>query len=388
LVEACVSALAGFSECPSRKGSVFSIFRPIRVPGKKAVHEHTIAGYARERIRRRIALDSSTSLDRTLISVVVPIYKEERNVAPLVKRLDGIFTRIGCPWELVFALDPSPDRTEEEIVALIEADYPIRLIKFSRRIGKPLSLLAGLGHCTGDACVVMDADLQDPPELIDQMIQKWREGFMVVIAQRRSRTGENLFYLKAAESFYWLLEKIGEVKVPRNTGDFRLLDAKVVAEACRFRERHGFLRGITAAVGFPTVTIPFDRDARLSGKTQISIAGAMNIALDGIIPFSRVPMRLILGFGVALSLVGMASALVWLVASVVQGFSGHWPISLLTILLVMLSGFSIAALGVVGEYVVRSYEETRERPLYIVEQVREAASLARTQAATRRSHKG
>ena len=333
-------------------------------------------------------MDNSTSLDRTLISVVVPIYKEERNVAPLVKRLDGIFKRIGCLWELVFALDPSPDRTEEEIVALIEADYPIRLIKFSRRIGKPLSLLAGLEHCTGDASVVMDADLQDPPELIEQMIQQWRDGFMVVIAQRRSRTGENLFYLKAAETFYWLLEKIGEVKVPRNTGDFRLLDAKVVAEACRFRERHGFLRGITAAVGFPTVTIPFDRDARHSGKTQISIAGAMNIALDGIIPFSRVPMRLILGFGAALSLVGTVSALVWLVASIIQGFSGHWPISLLTILLVMLSGFGIAAIGVVGEYVVRSYEEIRERPLYIVEQVREAASLARTPAATRCSHKG
>lgn len=327
-------------------------------------------------------MDSRISRDPGLISVVVPIYKEERNVAPLVKRLDAVFKGIGCGWELVFALDPSPDRTEDEIVSLIEADYPIRLVKFSRRIGKPLSLLAGLEHCKGDACVVMDADLQDPPELIVQMVQKWREGFMVVIAQRRSRVGENLLYLKAAECFYWLLEKIGEVKVPRNTGDFRLLDARVVAEACRFREHHGFLRGIVAAVGFPTTTIPFDRDARHAGKTQISLLGATNIALDGIIPFSRVPMRLILGTGIALSGLGIASGLIWLIASIVLGFSGHWPIVLLAILLALFSGLVLAGLGIVGEYVVRSYEETRERPLYIVELLREAASLAQTDRKT------
>lgn len=320
---------------------------------------------------------SPVSSDMQLVSVVVPIYKEERNVAPLVRRLEGIFERIGCRWELVFALDPSPDRTEEEIVALMEADYPIRLITFSRRIGKPLSLLAGLDHCMGDACVVMDADLQDPPELIEQMVQKWREGYKVVIAQRRSRRGEHPLYLKAAEFFYWLLDKISEVKVPRDAGDFRLMDARVVAEVCRFRERHAFLRGITAAVGFPTTVVPFDRDARRSGKTQISMLGAMNIALDGIIPFSRAPVRLVLALGVGLSFVGLASALIWVLAGLIQGFSGHWPISLLIVLLLMLSGITLTALGILGEYLVRVYEETRERPLYIVNQVKEAASMNR-----------
>jgi dolichol-phosphate mannosyltransferase len=321
-------------------------------------------------------LDPSVSPDAPLISVLVPIYNEQHNVVPLVRRLEEIFQRMGLRWELVFALDPSPDGTQEEIVSLIEADYPIRLVLFSRRIGKPLSLLAGLDHCTGDACVVMDADLQDPPELIEQMVQKWRDGYKVVIAQRRSRKGERFLYLKAAELFYWLLDKISEVKVPRNTGDFRLLDARVVTEVRRFKERHGFFRGITAAVGFPTAVVPFDREARYSGKTQISWLGAVNIALDGIIPFSRAPVRLVLVSGVALLLLGLASGLIWLFAGLAKGFSAHWPIAGLAVLLVGLSGIIVTSLGILGEYLVRVYEEARERPLYIVQELKEARSLS------------
>ncbi len=187
---------------------------------------------------------------KTVISVVIPLYNEENNVGPLVERLESVLGRLGCDWEFVFALDPSPDRTREKILALIDAGHRIRLITFSRRIGKPLSLMAGLDHSRGDACVIIDADLQDPPEFIEEMVKKWREGYEVVIPQRVSRKGESLLYLKAAEAFYWLFGKVAEVSVPTNTGDFRLLDARVVREMCRFRERHGFLRGITAAAGF------------------------------------------------------------------------------------------------------------------------------------------
>jgi polyisoprenyl-phosphate glycosyltransferase len=165
---------------------------------------------------------------RALISVVVPLYKEEKNVRPLVDRLEKVFAHLSYDWEIVFALDPSPDRTKEIIWECIEENFPIRLITFSRRIGKPLSLMAGLDCCKGDACVVIDADLQDPPELIANMIEKWEQGFEVVIAKRTSRKGENFLYLKAARLFYWILEKISEVKVPRDTGDFRLLDSRVV----------------------------------------------------------------------------------------------------------------------------------------------------------------
>ena len=213
--------------------------------------------------------------DKPLISIVIPLYNEENNVQPLVERLAAVLNRAECSWELVFALDPSPDRTQQKIRELMDANYPIRLVTFSRRIGKPLSVLAGLDHCRGDACIIIDADLQDPPELIEQMIEKWRQGFEVVIPQRVSRKGENFFYLIAADIFYWLLGKIAEVEVPKNTGDFRLMDARVVREVCRFRERHGFLRGIVASAGFRTAIIPYYREPRFTGRTQIPLAGAI-----------------------------------------------------------------------------------------------------------------
>ena len=310
-----------------------------------------------------------------MISVVVPLYNEEDNVTPLMERLEQVFHRLHCRWEVVFALDPSTDRTRDKILELINSGYPIRLITFSRRIGKPLSLLAGLDHCLGDACVVIDADLQDPPELIEEMVHKWRDGAKVVIAQRISRKGENLLYLKAARFFYWLLEQISEVKIPRDAGDFRLLDARVVREIRRFRERHGFLRGITAAAGFPVTVVPFDRDPRLTGKTQISFRGAINIALDGIVPFSRSPVRIILLLGLVLSLLGLGIGLIWLFSGLFTGFSAQWPIMLLCILMLLFTGITTTSIGVLGEYMVRTYEESRERPLYVVDSIEEAPAL-------------
>ncbi|MEW6111981.1 MAG: glycosyltransferase family 2 protein [Thermodesulfobacteriota bacterium] len=322
-------------------------------------------------------MDTPKETGAVLISVVVPLYNEEANVLPLMQRLREVFTNIGCVWEVVFALDPSPDQTHERIRQLIEEGYPIRLVTFSRRIGKPLSLLAGLDYSRGDAVITIDADLQDPPELIQEMVAKWREGFKVVIAQRRSRKGEHLLYLKCAQLFYWLLDKISEVKIPRNTGDFRLLDARVVREIRRFRERHGFLRGLTALVGFPTTVVPFDRDPRRSGKTQISLLGAMNIALDGIVPLSRVPLRLMFVLGAILLLAGILGGAAWLLCGLVAGFSARWPLTSLGLLMVGLSGLVIACMGILGEYVARTYEEARPRPLYIVDELIEATSLAK-----------
>ncbi|HMK37048.1 MAG TPA: glycosyltransferase family 2 protein [Desulfomonilaceae bacterium] len=322
-------------------------------------------------------MNSVNSANPLLISVVVPIYREERNVRPLTERLAHVFARLGCSWELIFALDPSPDRTHDEILRLFDEQYPIRVITFSRRIGKPLSLIAGLDHVQGNACVIIDADLQDPPELIEEMVRKWEEGFEVVIAGRVSRKGENFLYLKAAQTFYWLLDKMSDVQVPKNTGDFRLLDVRVVEQIRRFRERHGFLRGMTAAAGFRTTVIPYDRDPRLSGRTQISFRGALNIALDGIVPFSRVPVRAVFVVGVSLLAIGLVSACVWLIAGLLNGFSKNEPITFLCILITFLSGIVVSSLGILGEYLVRTYEETRERPLYIVDRIEESPSLHR-----------
>jgi glycosyltransferase involved in cell wall biosynthesis len=313
--------------------------------------------------------------DERIISVVIPLYNEERNVRPLVERLSDVLARLGHPWEIVFALDPSPDSTHEAILQLIDEGYPIRLLTFSRRIGKPLSLIAGLDHAKGDACIIIDADLQDPPELIEEMVRKWKKGFQVVIAQRTSRKGEHYLYLKAAQAFYRILEKVSEVQVPRDTGDFRLLDARVVAEICKFRERHAFLRGLTAAAGFRTTVVPYERDQRHSGRTQISPLGAVNIALDGIVPFSRVPVRLLFVIGLTLLGLSTIAGILWLVFGVFWGFSHTWPIALLFLFMTGLSGIILCGMGILGEYLVRTYEETRDRPLYIIDKIEESCSL-------------
>jgi len=315
--------------------------------------------------------------DKPLISIIIPLYNEENNVEPLVERLAAVLNRLECTWELVFALDPSPDETQQKIRKLMDEGYPIRLITFSRRIGKPLSLLAGLRHCTGDACIIIDADLQDPPELIEQMIDKWHQGFEVVVPQRVSRQGENFLYLMAADIFYWVLGKISEVKVPKNTGDFRLLDARVVREVCRFRERHGFLRGIVASAGFRTAVIPYFRETRFAGKTQIPIGGAINIALDGIVPFSRIPVRIILAVGMVLFFLTGVTALVWFLVSLFRGFSQLWAMLVLGFGVLFSCSILMISLGIIGEYLVRAYEEIRDRPLYIIDKLEEADSLPR-----------
>jgi glycosyltransferase involved in cell wall biosynthesis len=315
--------------------------------------------------------------DPPLISVVVPLYNEENNVRLLVERLKDVFERLECDWEIVFALDPSPDGTKDRIGELIDQNWPVRLVTFSRRIGKPLSLLAGLEHSLGDAAVIIDADLQDPPELIETMVKKWQEGFNVVIAQRISRKGESFLYLKSARLFYRLLEKISEVPVPRDTGDYRLLDARVVREICRFRERHGFLRGISAATGFSTAVIPFDRDPRHSGKTQISFAGAVNIALDGIIPFSRTPVRAVFCLGCGILGFTVLAALALLILGLFWRCPVTWTAIVVLLWTSFMAGLTITCLGVIGEYVVRTYEESRDRPLYIVDELLEADSLTR-----------
>ena len=318
-----------------------------------------------------------------LVSVVVPIYREAGNVRPLIERLTAVFQGIGCDWEVVFAMDPSPDQTRDEIVDCLREGSPVRLVLFSRRMGKPISLMAGLEHALGDVCIIIDADLQDPPELIPEMIRKWGEGYKVVIAQRTSRKGESFLYLQAARLFYWILDSVSEVKVPGTTGDFRLIDGAVLKWVCRFRERHGFLRGITAATGFPTAVVPFERDPRLAGRTQISFRGAVNIALDGIIPFSRWPVRMIFWVGVALVLFAIAASCEWVAVGLWRGLPEWWPALFLGTLSIGLTGMVLTALGVIGEYLVRTYEETRDRPLCIVEEVLESETLKRTMGSVR-----
>src|SRR5688500_15594728 len=237
-----------------------------------------------------------------VLSIVVPVYKEEKNVPEFLRRIRPILSGITEDYEIIFSLDPSPDRTEDVVLEHRAKDERIKLLKFSRRFGQPMATLAGLQYSSGEAVVVMDVDLQDPPELLDEMITKWREGYDVVLPQRRQRTGEPFIKKLVAETGYKVINKIADVRIPPNTGDFRLMSRRVVSEIVKLKESHGFLRGMVAVVGFKQAIIPFDRPARFAGETNYNrFLGSLRIGFNGIFCFSTYALSLStwLGFIIA-----------------------------------------------------------------------------------------
>ena len=233
-----------------------------------------------------------------LLSIVVPVYKEEKNIPEFLRRLRPILSAVTEDYEIIFSLDPSPDRTEDVILEYRASDPRIKLLRFSRRFGQPMATLAGLEYSSGDAVVAMDVDLQDPPELIHEMLAKWREGYDVVLPQRRARTGEPWIKKLVAATGYKVINKIADVKIPPNTGDFRLMARRVVTEVVKLKESHGFLRGMVAVVGFKQAIIPFDRPARFSGETNYNrFFGSLRIGFNGIFCFSTYALTLSTMFG-------------------------------------------------------------------------------------------
>src|SRR3954454_5213330 len=237
-------------------------------------------------------------------SVVIPVYKEEDNVLRVYERLAPVLDDLQAvtEWEIIFSLDPSPDATEERILELRERDARVKLLRFSRRFGQPAATLAGMAATSGDEGVVIDCDLQDPPELIPQLHGKALEGFDVVYAQRRTREGETLPKRIVAALGYRVIKKIGEVEIPANTGDFRLMSKRVVEHVVSLNEAHGFLRGLVALVGFKQTAVQYDRDPRAAGSSKYNrFIGSILIGMNGVVSFSRYPLQLI-------SIVGMLSA--------------------------------------------------------------------------------
>jgi dolichol-phosphate mannosyltransferase len=301
------------------------------------------------------------------LSVVVPAYNEEANVDRLYGRLKEVLDALGIEWELIFSVDPSPDATEESILALREADPRVKLLRFSRRFGQPMATLAGLEASSGDAVVVIDCDLQDPPELIPELVASWREGYDVVYAQRRTREGETLAKRIVSAVGYRVIARIAEVDIPSNTGDFRLMSRRVVDHVVALKESHGFLRGLVALVGFRQTSVLYDRDPRAGGAGKYNrFFGSLRIGFNGIFGFSLYPLRLISAFGFVFSAVAFLLAVVYFVMKV-AGFP--FPVGNPTIVIVItfFSGIQLLALGVIGEYLGRVYDETRERPKYIIE---------------------
>jgi len=302
------------------------------------------------------------------VSVVVPVFKEEGNISVFLKTITPILKTAGVDFEVIFAMDPSPDRTEAVILEQRSLDSRVKLLKFSRRIGQPMATLAGLQYASGNAVIVMDVDMQDPPDLIPQMLAKWREGFDVVMAQRRSREGETWIKRFIAWTWYQIINRISEAPIPPNTGDFRLLSRRVVQEINRLKECHGFLRGLVALVGFKQTSILFDRPARFAGNGNYNrFFGSMRIGLNGLFCFSSYLLTLSTKTGFV---VAGGSFLIGLIYAAMKVFGFPFPLGnpTIVILILFMGGIQLLSVGVLGEYIARIYEEVKERPKFIIDQ--------------------
>lgn len=300
------------------------------------------------------------------ITILIPCYNEQEVLRQLWERLHTVLPTIsGCTFELLFVNDGSSDATLQEIKSLAAIDPQISYLDLSRNFGKELAMIAGLDYATGDAVVIMDADLQHPPELIPEMIQYWRQGFDDVSAKRRNREGESLFRRWAANTFYSFLQKITTIKIQENVGDFRLLDRRCVEAIKLMRETQRYTKGMFSWVGYAKKEIVFDSGLRAAGTTKWSFFSLANLAIEGITSFTTFPLRLSSIMGLVISCFAFAY-MAWIIFNTlmfgdpVQGYP-----TLITVIL-FLGGIQLIFLGVIGEYLGRVFNETKMRPLYLV----------------------
>lgn len=304
-------------------------------------------------------------INRPQISVVAPVYNEIQSLPELVRRVQNVLDQIGMSWELLLVDDGSTDGSTELILQLATENKHIRPIIFARNFGHQLAVTAGLDYSRGNAVIIMDADLQDPPEVMKDLIEKWKEGYEVVYAVRTEREGESWFKLATASLFYRLIYRITDVKIPLDSGDFRLLDRSVVEVLKQMRERHRFLRGMSVWVGFKQTGVPYRRAARFAGKTKYPFRKMFKFAFDAITSFSYLPLQIAtyLGFVSAGISILAIPVVVLLRQSGSQAFFGQ-ATTLIAVL--FLGGVQLVSLGILGEYIGRIYDEAKGRPLYIV----------------------
>jgi polyisoprenyl-phosphate glycosyltransferase len=302
------------------------------------------------------------------ISIIVPVYREERSIKLFLQRVEPILETVGS-YEILFCYDPSPDRTKELILEEILRNPRIRLLSFSRRFGQPAAIMAGLHHCVGNSCVILDVDLQDPPELIPELHRTLREGYDVVLARRRKRSQDEPLVRKLMSFVgYRVINALSDVEIPKDTGEFRIMNRRVIDELCRLKEGHGFLRGLVAFVGFNQTFIDFDRQARAVGDTNYPrYFGSIRIGLNGIIGFSTALLTGTLFAGLAIAATALLVGVY--VAVMKLGFGEDYPLGFptITLLIALLGGMQLVAIGILGEYVGRVYDEVKGRPTYIVD---------------------
>jgi len=300
-------------------------------------------------------------------SIVAPIYNEEGNIDVLYERICEVMNSTGETWELVAVNDGSRDRSLEMLQELSQKDPRVRVVNFARNFGHGIAVTAGLDYTSGAAVVIIDADLQDPPEMILEMIERWKAGYQVVYAVREERKGESWFKLLTAKVFYRLIYRITDVDIPMDTGDFRLMDRQVVEELQSMREHNRFIRGLTSWIGFKQTGVNYVRQARHSGETKYPLSKMVRFAMDAITGFSYFPLQIMVYFSFIL---GVLAILAIPIVSILRlalgsGFLGGQVTTI--VLLLLLSSFQLFFLFIMGQYVARIYDEVRGRPLYVVE---------------------
>jgi polyisoprenyl-phosphate glycosyltransferase len=299
-------------------------------------------------------------------SLVLPIFNEEAVIPLLLKRLDDLMDRLDGPAEAIFVDDGSRDSGPIVLEARARTDPRYRFVKLSRNFGHQIAITTGMERARGEAVIVMDADLQDPPEVVLEMIAKWKEGFEIVYAQRLTREGESAFKRVSADLFYRLIARLSEVDIPRNVGDFRLVDRKALDAFLAMPERERFVRGMFAWIGFRQAVVSFHRPPRAAGETKYSLAKMFRLAANGVVSFSDAPMRVALWAGLATSALAMLYGL-WVIAMWAAGAHLERGWSSIIVLVAFLGGANMLMTGVLGVYVGRIYAEVKRRPLYLVD---------------------
>jgi dolichol-phosphate mannosyltransferase len=300
-----------------------------------------------------------------LLSLVIPLYNEQEALPYLQDRLEKLTTKLPCPVEWVLVNDGSKDLTRKLLFEWAEKDSRAKIVDLARNFGHQAALTAGLDHARGEAIVAMDADLQDPPELVLEMLEKYKEGYDVAYAQRTERHGESKFKLITASGFYWIMRKFVHKDLPANTGDFRLMSREAAFALGNLREGQRFLRGMVTWIGFSQIAIPFERPPRIAGETKYPLSKMLKFALDAIVSFSSAPLKISTGLGLIIFLFGIGyGTYAFLRALFLHDLVPGW--ATLVILQSLTGGTILFCLGVIGEYIGRIYDEIKQRPIYIV----------------------
>jgi len=302
-----------------------------------------------------------------LVSVVVPVYNEAEVIGEMYRRLTHVASNLSdLEYELVVVDDGSRDQSYAALVALARNDPRLRVLKLSRNFGHQTAITAGIDVARGDAVVIIDADLQDPPEVIPEMVQRWREGFDVVYGVRAKRAGETMMKLATASVFYRMLDRMTNVSIPVDAGDFRLMSRRAADQLRAMREKDRFVRGLISWIGFRQASIPYHREARFAGTTKYPLRKMLKFAVDGLTSFSTLPLKLATWMGYLAS----AFAFIYLASVFVQKWLGRTVEGWATIMVAMLfmGGVQLICLGIMGEYIGRIFTEAKGRPLYVVEE--------------------